>query len=221
VGQNAQIDNVLDSLNKSGAAISVISDNLLASISDTVTPQGLVLICERSAVDKESFENKVSQNRSKIPLIVGLFGVNDPSNLGASLRIAEGAGARGLITTTGSADVFSPKCVRASAGSAFRVPIWAGTGGHEVIEWARQQRMTITATAANGTRSYTESDLTGERLLIFGSETHGLDKEVLEMVDECLRIEICEPVESLNLAVTAGIILFEAKRQVISRKDSN
>ena len=140
--------------------------------------------------------------------------VNDPSNLGAVIRTAEAAGARGVIIAKGSADPFSPRSLRASMGSAFRMPIWSDAEVTKVLEWAREHQTIITATAADDGISYLKVDWTRPRIVVFGSEAHGVGKTLLSAADEKVRIPIVNDVESLNLAVSAGVLLFEARRQV-------
>ncbi|HQX57259.1 MAG TPA: RNA methyltransferase, partial [Pyrinomonadaceae bacterium] len=140
-----------------------------------------------------------------------------PSNLGAVLRTAEAAGVAGIIITKQSADVYSPKSIRASMGSIFRMAIWNDVELDPVLRWAADKGLRATTTAAAATATHTAVDWSIPRLLIFGSEAHGLNGIDLGISDERVKIAIESPVESLNLAVSAGIILFEAKRQIDSK----
>ena len=101
-------------------------------------------------------------------------------------------------------------------GAAFRLPVVESVFFDDVLKWAGDQDLMTTATAATADRSYTELDWRMRRLLIFGSEAHGLSNDQLEAVTERIRIPLENDVESLNLAVAAGILLFEAKRQIES-----
>ena len=181
-----------------------VDSKIFDSISDTENSQGIIAIAQRPRTSVENVQTG---------LIVLLHRVNNPSNLGAVIRTAEAAGAAGLITTSGSADAFSPKALRASMGSAFRLPIVEKQTFDEAIEWARSQGRVTTAADISGSKSYTEIDWTIPRLIIFGSEAHGLDERELGMIDEKIIIPMENEVESLNLAVSSGVILFEAKRQ--------
>jgi len=102
--------------------------------------------------------------------------------------------------------------LRSSMGSAFRLPIWDNADEKEVLEWAREKGLSVVAAAGSGESDYTLVDWTKRTLLIFGSEAHGLDSKLLEGA-MTVRIPMNEHVESLNLAVSAGVILFEARRQ--------
>ncbi|HEX6280534.1 MAG TPA: RNA methyltransferase [Pyrinomonadaceae bacterium] len=182
-----------------------VAEKAFASIADTENSQGIVLIADRpqSSLD----------NLGRSGPVVLIHQVNNPSNLGALVRTAEAAGASGLITTNGSADAFSPKALRASMGSAFRLPIVERVDLSEAIEWARSHGLVTTAADISGAANYTDVDWTVPRLLVFGSEAHGLGERELELIDENILIPMENEVESLNLAVSAGIVLFEAKRQ--------
>ncbi len=209
---NPRVREILDSLRSADAT--EVADSIFDSIADTSEAQGIVLICGRPAATQTEFEGRV--RRAGITLL--LHEVNNPSNLGAIFRTAEAAGVSGVITTQGSADVFSPKALRAAMGANLRLPIWEKAERAAAFEWARKQGMLITAADISAETSYTSIDWTRPRLLIFGSEAHGLDAETLKLVDEITYIPMENGVESLNLAVSSGILLFEAKRQADAGK---
>lgn len=192
-------------------AIAQISARLFVSIADTDQPQGIILIAKRPAGFAEKIDSRLGS--SSLPVVVFLKEINNPSNLGAVLRTAEAAGAAGVIVSTNSADVYSPKALRAAMGASFRVPIWDEAEFGDVLKWARAKNLRTTATGASTDTSYSEIDWRAPRLLIFGSEAHGLSETEMAVTDEQIRIPMESGVESLNLAVSAGIILFEAKRQ--------
>ena len=116
--------------------------------------------------------------------------------------------------TENSADVFSPKALRGAMGASLRLPIWTNAGFFEVLEWSKQKNLISICADINAEKSYTEIVWKQPRLLIFGSEAHGLSAQEREKVDESLIIPMENNVESLNLAVACGVILFEAKRQI-------
>jgi TrmH family RNA methyltransferase len=153
-------------------------------------------------------------------LVVCVVHVQDPGNVGAIVRAAEAAGATGVIVTAGSADPLGWKALRGSMGSAFRLPIAAGVEAVEVCASARDQGVEVVATSpADGVDLY-ECDLTGPVLVLVGGEGAGLPADVGAVAHLAVRIPMRAPVESLNVAVATGIILFEAHRQrcaVISR----
>ena len=98
-------------------------------------------------------------------------------------------------------------------GSSFRLAVWEGADFGDCLQWAKQQNLTTIAADAQSERDYTQVDWKTPKLLIFGSEAHGLAEDDLDKIDETIRIPMDGGTESLNLAVSAGIILFEAKRQ--------
>ena len=181
-----------------------VASRLFDSLADTASSQGVIAIAAKPTYSINDLPEGIT---------VLLNRVNNPSNLGAVVRTAEAAGVAGLITTKGSADIFSPKALRASMGSTFRLPIVERLTLEEAIEWARERGLVSTAADVSGKKSYTEVDWKIPRLVVFGSEAHGLDERELSLVDEKVIIPLENEVESLNLAVSSGILLFEAKRQ--------
>ena len=191
----------------------VVSDSLFGSISDTKAPQGIVLIADRPT--PVNLEDLFSADRtnSPLPLWIYLHEVSNPSNLGAVIRTAEAAGANGILVSANSADPFSPRSLRASMGSAFRLPVVDGAAVDDVLAKANAKRIGIAAVDVRGVASYADTDWKMPRLLVFGSEAEGLPEQIISLADEKIKIPMYGNVESLNLAVSSGIILFEAKRQ--------
>ncbi|MEP6848387.1 MAG: RNA methyltransferase [Acidobacteriota bacterium] len=206
----------IDAIANACASIHRVRDDLFKTIADTDSPQGIALVCQRPLSHREAFERAFSGQRTTLPTVVLLHKVNNPSNLGAILRVAEAAGAGGVIISRNSADPFSPKAIRSSMGSAFRLPIWRDVEMEEGIDWGRNQGMITTAADIAGDMFYNDIDWKSPRLLIFGSESHGLSGAEKESVEDLIAIPMSSMVESLNLAVSAGVILFEAKRQMNS-----
>lgn len=189
---------------------------LFASISDTANSQGLILIGEKPETGEKSIIIPRFQGRR--PLIICLQRTNDPSNVGAVCRTAEAAGADGLIISNGSADVYSPKSIRAAMGSNLRLPTWDNADLAASIAWAKEKGLNVRGADIAGSKSHFEVDWTVPSLVVFGSEAQGLSSDELDIIDECFRIPMRNDVESLNLAVSAGIVLFEAERQIMSSK---
>ena len=202
---------LLDKISGAGIPITLVEPKIFDSIADTKNSQGIVIIAEKPETNQASFEQKLSV--AEIDLIVFLSEINNPSNLGAILRTAEAAGANGVIVSTNSTDAFSAKSARSALGANFRLPIWANAETERVIEWAKEKKLVTTAADINGAKEYSEIDWKIPRLLIFGSEAHGLHESHKSRIEEIVHISMENAVESLNLAVSCGIILFEAKRQ--------
>lgn len=184
-----------------------VSEKLFTSIADTKQSQGIILIAEGPKNGREQIE------LSNKHLLLLLHEINNPANLGAILRTAEAAGVVGVILTKTSADAFSPKALRGSMGASLRLPIWVDVEFQEAIEWAKANGIKTTASDISGNKNYTDTDWDRPKLLIFGSEAHGLSAEELALIDEAIMIPMENNVESLNIGVAAGIILFEAKKQ--------
>ena len=204
--KNVELVSELSEVSKS--EIYSIPSKLFVSITDTENSQGIISIAERP--QRRSFGSTEGAANS---LFVFLNQINNPSNLGAVVRTAEAAGVAGVMTSLGSTDVYSSKSIRASMGSAFRLPIFSEISLDEASAIARDMGIRVVAADISGETSYSELSWKGPTLLVFGSEAHGLDERELGLVDETIVIPMENGVESLNLAVSAGVILFEAKRQ--------
>ena len=191
-----------------------VSQRLLRSIADTDNSQGIILIAERPNNGAAAIEDALTARRPIVPIVLFLKEINSPSNLGAVLRTAEAAGIAGVVVSKNSADVYSSKSLRAAMGASFRVPIWDGAAFDEVLVWSKKLGLKSTAADIGAVISYTQIDWRVPRLVVFGSEAHGLTASELTTIDEHLKIPMESGVESLNLAVSAGVILFEARRQV-------
>jgi RNA methyltransferase, TrmH family len=200
----------------SGRNIPIVEtpDRLFSTLADTVNSQGVILVAKRPGTGPGRMKTDNSKNSSD--LFVFLQGTNDPSNLGAVIRTAEAAGVAGVIVSGGSADVFLPKALRAGMGSTFRVPIWDGATLTDCMAWANENGIQTLAADISGRKPYSEIEWLKPSLVVFGSEAVGLSKAELDLADEVVIIPMQNGVESLNLAVSSGIILFEALRQKLA-----
>ena len=188
-----------------------ISEVLLDSIADTRSPQGIVMIARRP--DSIGIAELLKQPADGVlPVWIYLFLVNNPSNLGAVVRTAEAAGAAGLLVSENSADPFSPKAIRASMGSIFRLPVISNMPVSGMLDAARQVGISVAAVDAKGKTDHFDYVWTKPTILVFGSEADGLTDDLIQEMDSTIRIAMDQKVESLNLAVASGIILFEARR---------
>ena len=196
-------------LEKTADTSASVSEKLLESISYTKTPQGIVVLAARPTIDEKQF----AKAQQPTPLLVILHGINNPVNLGAILRTAEAAGCTGALTTTGTTDPFSAKSLRGAMGAAFRLPILPGLEFEQAIKWCRRRSIQAVCAHAKAERSYTEVDWRKPTALIVGAESRGLSADEIAAADEAIRIPMKGSTESLNVAVAAGIILYEAQRQ--------
>ena len=215
-GENPRETALANQLSRAGVGMLRVDERVFSTIADTKTSQGIALICSRPNASRSSFEQAIEKVDAALPIVLFLFEINNPSNLGAVIRTAAAAGILGVITSENSADVFSPKALRASMGALFRVPIWANGAADEVLRWSAGKGNIIAAGSGNGTIRHTSVDWTRQRLLIMGSEAHGVSQGLLDQAKEKIRIDMEPGVESLNIAVAAGVILFEARRHLIS-----
>jgi TrmH family RNA methyltransferase len=183
-----------------GIRVAVLPDPLLQSLSGTESAQGVIALVKPPVWTADDlFRDR--------PLILVLDGVQDPGNAGTIIRAAEAFGATGAVFLKGSVSPHNPKTLRASAGSLFRVPYVFG------VETGVLQRPGVTSYAAvpKATATLTETDLTAPCSLVIGSEAHGVSAE-LRATSRGISIPTAG-VESLNAAMSATILLYEARRQ--------
>jgi TrmH family RNA methyltransferase len=146
------------------------------------------------------------------PLIVVVEGVEKPGNLGAVLRSADGAGADAVIVASPRTDLGNPNVIRASAGTLFALRL-AAASSDRVLAWLRERGIRVLAARVDGARPYTEADLTGGVALVVGAEDEGLtDSWTGEGVD-AIALPMRGIADSLNVSVTAAVLLYEARRQ--------
>ncbi len=197
---------VVAELRARGVPVHRLDERLLGALSDAKTSQGLLALAHRPPVREDRlFEGT--------PLILVAVGIQNPGNLGGLLRTAEAAGATGACLLEGCADPFSWKALRGSMGSAFRLPLVGGAHAGPALDRFEERGVRVLATGAGGETRYDEADLTAPVALLFGSEGSGLDEEVAGRAAARLHIPLASPVESLNVGVAAGLVLFEAARQ--------
>ena len=208
---------LISSLNDRGTVLYPTTPEVLQSLSDTVHPQGLIVIAERPKLDTDAFFRTLPP----APLLVALDRVQDPGNLGTIARTAEAAGADGLLLLKGCADPFSPKALRASMGSLLRLPMLTGLSSADVLQSARQHQLRTVATLSEAPLSHRQFDWQGPLLLILGNEGSGIAPELLSACREKVRIPIRSSVESLNVAAAAAVLLFEASHQRPPATDPN
>jgi RNA methyltransferase, TrmH family len=197
---------LIDALRARGVPVRAMDDAVLASISEAETSQGLVALARRPAFAEEMFF------RGR-PLLLMAVGVQNPGNVGALLRAAEAAGATGAYMAEGCADTFSWKALRGSMGSAFRLPHLRGARARETLLRLKERGVAAVAAVSSEGTPYDRVDLARPVALVVGNEGAGLGQDVLAAVSARVSIPMRGAVESLNVAVAAGILLFEAARQ--------
>jgi RNA methyltransferase, TrmH family len=194
------------------------TDKLFTNVAGTEAPQGVAALFRQRAWGFEDVLRGPGPLCEVATLVVVLAGVQDPGNVGTIVRSAEAFGATGVVTARGTADPWSPKALRASAGSALRLPILRGIAVPVLLAQFRMARVKIFATGGashNAASNLNEfgADLREPAAIFVGSEGAGLPPEVLHAADATISIPMSETVESLNAGVAASVVLFEAARQ--------
>lgn len=190
-----------------GARTIAVSEEILGAISPVRQPSGVVALAARAAVGLAQALEQPPQ------LILVLADVQDPGNVGASVRVAEACGATGVVTTPGTADPYGWKALRGSMGSAFRMPIAVRQPLDQAVRSAQSRGITVYAAVPHGARPLAECDLCGPSAILLGGEGAGLSPEIRDLADYSLTIPMRAPVESLNVAIAAALVVYEAMRQ--------
>jgi TrmH family RNA methyltransferase len=193
-----------------GAPVLTATPEVMAEISDTVTPQGLVGVCR--FLDSP-FEEIL---RARPRLVAVLANVRDPGNAGTVLRCADAAGADAVVLTDASVDPYNPKAVRASAGSLFHLPVAVGVPVDTAVAGLRAAGVRVVAADGAGDRDLDaeldEGTMHGPTAWIFGNEAWGLPAQTRALADEVVRVPIHGRAESLNLATAAAVCLYASAR---------
>jgi len=213
---------LLDSLRRVQCRGALVSKQVMEAIADTKTPQGVAALVSRPYLE---LDDLFSNNPD---LLVIADELQDPGNLGTIIRTAEGAGASGLIATRFTVDPFNDKAIRASMGSALRLPIVTGASRADISVRCRDHKIKMIASRASAGPSQAliedasraervklcnEVDMTVPIALIVGREATGIPATAEGEADELVHIPMAKGVESLNVAVAAAILLYEAARQ--------
>ena len=193
-------------LEEKGAAVRVVSPEILNGLSEAETTQGLLAIARRPVFDEKRLHRGT-------PLILVAVGIQNPGNVGALLRAAEAAGASGAYLTGGCADPLSWKALRGAMGSAFRLPHLVVADAADALGRLAARGIATVAAVAEARTPYDAVDFKAPCAILVGNEGAGLPAAILARADVKARIPMAAPVESLNVAVAAGVLLFEAARQ--------
>ncbi|WP_445632852.1 RNA methyltransferase [Nostoc sp. DSM 114161] len=184
----------------------IVSKEILDAIATTVQPDGVVATAKRS------------DGRTQVPftgLVLALETVQDPGNLGTMIRTAAAAGASGLWLSGDSVDLDNPKVLRASAGQWFRLATAVTEDLKATVQQSQQAGMQVIATLPNASLTYWQVDWRKPSLILLGNEGAGLSADLAAMADKQVRIPLSPGVESLNVAIAAALMLYEAQRQII------
>lgn len=189
----------------------LVSSEVFRKISDTKTPQGILTVVKQPRYELQAL---LKGTGKEPPLILVLENIQDPGNLGTMLRTAEGAGTAGVIMTRDTADIYSPKTIRSTMGSIYRVPFMITQNLPETLAEIKAAGIhTYAAAPDEGARVYDEPDYCGPCAFLIGNEGNGLRAETAAQAECRITIPMSGHVESLNAAMAAGILMYEAARQ--------
>ncbi|MGH9136522.1 MAG: TrmH family RNA methyltransferase, partial [Acidimicrobiales bacterium] len=198
-------DQIRDAAKQRQVPVYDVVPGALARVVDATTPQPVAAVARRATTTLDDIDPAA-------PVLV-LAGVSDPGNAGTLLRSAEAAGFAAVLFSAGAVDPFSPKCVRASAGSLFRIEVMTGGEAAAMLdELAGRGRRRIGTTKSGGV-AYHQADLDGPVAIVLGNEAHGLPAGAERGIDEWVTIPMAGRTESLNVAMAGTLLCFEVARR--------
>jgi RNA methyltransferase, TrmH family len=198
---------MVDAQESAGVPVARLSDELFGRIADRDGPSGLGAIIRAAPVSLADLEPGAGS------VFAALDEVGNPGNLGTIVRTASASGAAGVILIGASADPYDPAAVKASMGALFTVPVASVATAQEFLDWAHGHGIPVVATSGRARLSCWDADLVPPLALLLGSEGTGLPDDLLAAADLRVAIPMTGTAESLNLAVAAGILLFEVRRR--------
>lgn len=191
-----------------------VTDVVMKVMADTRTPQGVLAV-----VKQKNYTLDHILDSSRKALII-LETLQDPGNLGTIFRAGEGAGITGIIMDRETADIYNPKVIRSTMGSILRVPFVYVEDLKDACERIKQQGVRLFAAHLKGMNNYDQEDYTDNVGFLIGNEARGLTEETAALADAYVKIPMAGKVESLNAAIAASVLMFEASRQWRNRPDS-
>lgn len=205
---------LLDRCRDLGCPILEVEQRVLAKVADTENPQGVVAAVAQPRYSwPELLEETRSTGQSCQETWLVVDGVQDPGNLGTIIRTAHAAGVSGICLTPGTVDVYNPKALRSTMGSVFHLPVLQGLAPQDILEEVNSRDWQVVVGDVTANREYFQVDFRKRTLLVVGSETQGPTREFIDGATHRVRISMPGGAESLNVAVAAGILLFEGVRQ--------
>ena len=185
-----------------------VKDEVFKAMSDTQTPQGILALVRQYHYRLEDILEQPGR-----ALLMVLETLQDPGNLGTILRAGEGAGVTGVIMNRETADIYNPKVIRSTMGSIYRVPFFYTDDLKGTVERIKAAGVRLYAAHLKGENNYDKADYTGSTGFMIGNEALGLKDETAALADSYVKIPMAGQVESLNAAVAASVLMFEAARQ--------
>lgn len=191
-----------------GACFEAVTDEVMKAMSDTQTPQGILALVKQFHYTAEEILLRPGPAHLMI-----LETIQDPGNLGTIIRAGEGAGITGVIMDCSTADIYNPKVIRSTMGSVYRVPFVYTDNLTDTLAILKQKKIRLIAAHLDGRNNYDQEDYTGDIGFLIGNEAGGLTAEIANLADVRVKIPMLGGVESLNAAVAASVLMFEAARQ--------
>lgn len=191
-----------------GPLTELVEDKVFKSVSDTVTPQGVLCL-----IRMERYTLEDMTKGEEAPFLMVLEDLQDPGNLGTILRTGEGAGVTGILMSKNSVDVFNPKVIRSTMGSVYRMPVLYTDSIEAFLPQLKQLGIQTYAAHLQGKNSYDEEDYRKGTAFFIGNEGNGLTDRLTSQADCLIRIPMKGQVESLNAAMASGILMYEVLRQ--------
>lgn len=185
----------------------IVADAVFRQMCDTLTPQGILTVLKKPSYTMEDILKEAH------PLVMVLEDLQDPGNAGTIFRTGEGAGVSGIFLTRTCVDVTNPKVIRSTMGSIYRMPFLYVEDVVSLKEKFRESQICSYAAHLQGKNAYDEESYTGGTAFFIGNEGKGLTEQAARSADRLVRIPMCGQVESLNAAMAAGILMYEAARQ--------
>ncbi|NQU16555.1 MAG: RNA methyltransferase [Candidatus Saganbacteria bacterium] len=184
-----------------------ISDKEYKKLSDVVTPQGIMAVVTSRDLSLQQISDKANS------LIIACIDIQDPGNMGTIIRAADAANVSGIIASEGCVDIYNQKTIRSTAGSLFHIPVVQVDDIRDALVWLKSKNYKIVATDTAGICDYWEINYTENTVVLIGNEGAGLGQEILSTADSVVKVPLPGKAESLNAAICASVIMYEALRQ--------
>ncbi len=211
--QDERLQGLVKGLGQRGINIQKADRKQLDSLSKGANHQGIILEVEMPAMLSENDLKSVVESAKQVPFWLILDHVQDPHNLGACLRTADAAGVQGVIVTKDQAVGITPTVCKVASGAAETVPVYQVTNISRTIAWLKDQGVWVVGAAGEAEKTIYETDVNMPIALVMGAEEKGMRRLTREQCDFLVKIPMQGSVESLNVSVAAGVLIYEVFRQ--------
>lgn len=211
--QDERLQGLVKGLGQRGINIQKADRKQLDSLSKGANHQGIILEVEMPAMRSENDLKSVVESAKQVPFWLILDHIQDPHNLGACLRTADAAGVQGVIVTKDQAVGITPTVCKVASGAAETVPVYQVTNISRTIAWLKEQGIWVVGAAGEAEKTIYETDINMPLALVMGAEEKGMRRLTREQCDFLVKIPMQGSVDSLNVSVAAGVLIYEAFRQ--------